>query len=372
MGRLTYIRIYSGVLNAGDQVVNANGGQKERVNRILRMFADKREDLKTAQAGDIVAVIGLKKTRTGETVCDLKNQIIFEKMTFPEPVISVTVEPSSQQEHDKLLDAMIKIADEDPTFKVSTDNETGQTLISGMGELHLEVLVERIRREYGVQVRQGKPRVSYRETILQAATGEGKFIRQSGGRGQYGHAKIEIEPGEKGGGYQFENKIVGGDIPREFIEPVNKGIKGAMENGPLAGFPVMDVKVRLVDGSHHAVDSSEVAFKIAGSMALQDAFKRARPVLLEPVMKLEVLLPELYLGDVVGDLNSRRAKIMGIDIRGEGQVISAEVPLATMFGYATQLRSLTQGRALFTMEFLRHDRSSDSVQQEVLEKLRGY
>lgn len=372
MGRLTYLRIYSGRLLSHDAVLNSNNGKKERINRILRMSANKREDLHEAVAGDIVAALGLRKTRTGETICDPKHPIQLERMYFPEPVISVSVEPPSQQEHEKLIDALKKISDEDPTFMVDIDNESGQTLISGMGELHLEVLVERVRREFGIKVNQGKPRVSYRETITAPAIGVGKFIRQSGGHGQYGHVVIEIEPTERGSGYQFKNSITGGKIPNEFIQPVNNGIRGALDSGPLAGFPVMDLKVSLVNGSYHEVDSSDIAFRIAGSMALQDAIQKAEPILLEPIMKLEVVLPDIYLGDVVGDLNSRRAKIMAIDVRNEAQVISAEVPLATMFGYATHLRSLSQGRALFTMEFKHFETIPPAAQGEVLMKIRGY
>lgn len=372
MGRLTYVRLYSGKLNAGETIWNANTEKRERVNRIVRMFANKREDITQVTCGDIVAVIGLRDTRTGDTICDPKHPVVLERMVFPEPVISVTVEPQSQQEQEKLVDALHKLADEDPTFRVTYDNESGQTLISGMGELHLEVLIERMRREFGVKVHQGRPHVAYRETITRAASGEGKFVRQSGGRGQYGHVKIQVEPGVKGSGYQFVNEIVGGTIPKEFIEPTNKGIREALDSGPLAGFPVLDVKVTLVDGSYHDVDSSELAFKIAGSMAIQDAVAKALPVLLEPVMKLEITLPSLYLGDVVGDLNSRRARIMGIDVRDDAHIVSAEVPLATMFNYATNLRSLTQGRSLFSMEFLRYEPVPQQLQGELLEKLRGY
>ncbi len=372
VGKLTYIRIYSGKIKAGESVVNAVTGKKERLNRLLRMFANKREDLKEAQTGDIIAVVGLRKTRTGDTLCDRKHPIILEKMTFPIPVISTTVEPKSQQDQDKLGEALHKLADEDPTFHISTDKESGQTLISGMGELHLEVLAERIRREFGIEFSQGRPRVSYRETITQSAPGQKKFVRQTGGRGQFAHVKLEIEVGEPGSGYTFENKVVGGRIPREFIEPTNKGIQDALKSGPLAGYPLIDIKVTLLDGAHHDVDSSELAFSVAGSMAVKDALNRAQPVLLEPIMKLEVILPELYLGDVVGDLNSRRAKIIAIDVKDDYQVISAEAPLAMMFGYATNLRSQSQGRALFTMEFLRYEQTPEKVQTEILEKLRGF
>ncbi|MFH0765116.1 MAG: elongation factor G [Calditrichota bacterium] len=372
MGRLTYIRVYSGCLTAGEAVLNANTGKRERVNRILRMFANKREDIEEVSAGDIVAVLGPRGTRTGDSLCDIKRQVIFERMNFPEPVISISIEPLTQQESDKLMDALNKLTDEDPTFRVSVDPESGQTLISGMGELHMEVLLERLRREFGVRVHQGRPRVAYRETITRKVEGEGRFIRQTGGHGQYGHVKLTIEPGVKGAGYTFENKIVGGAIPREYIEPVNQGAREALSNGPIAGFPVLDVKVTLHDGNYHEVDSSELAFKIAGGLAVKDAYNHASPVLLEPMMKLEVVLPELYLGDVVGDLNSRRARIMGIDIRNDAQVISAETPLANMFGYATQLRSLSQGRALFTMEFLRYEPVPPQEAGALLEKIRGY
>ncbi|MDP8239418.1 MAG: elongation factor G [Candidatus Hatepunaea meridiana] len=372
MGRLTYLRLYSGTLNVGDSVLNSFTGKKERVNRIVRMFANKREELKQAVAGDIVAIIGLRRSRTGETISDIKHPIQLEQMSFPNPVISLSVEPSSQQEQEKLIDALSKITDEDPTFMVSQDSESGQTIISGMGELHLEVLVERVRREFGVKVRQGKPRVSYRETITEPASGEGKFVRQSGGHGQYGHVKLKIEPVERGGGFIFEDRITGGVIPKEYIRPVENGIRGALDNGPLTGFQLTDLKVTLEDGSFHEVDSSDIAFKIAGSMALQNALTKAKPTLLEPIMKLEVVLPDVYMGDVVGDLNSRRARIQSIDVRNDAQVISAEVPLATMFGYATHLRSLSQGRALFTMEFGRYEKIPLQHQDEILEKIRGY
>ncbi len=372
MGRLTYLRIYSGSLRTGDMVLNANTGKKERVNRILRMFANKREDLTEVLAGDIVAVIGLKTTRTGETVCELKAPIIFERMKFPEPVIAISIEAATQAEQDHMVDALNKLADEDPTFLVRFDQESGQTLISGMGELHLEVLVERMRREFGVNVRQGQPNVAYRETITRPAQGEGRFVRQTGGHGQYGHVIINVEPGEPGKGFQFENLIIGGTIPKEFIPSAQAGIKEALATGPVAGYPLVDIKATLLDGSFHEVDSSEMSFRIAGSMALQDAVSRAGAIILEPVMRLEVLLPEIYLGDVVGDLNSRRAKIMSVDVRGDAQVILAETPLAKMFGYATQLRSMSQGRALFTMEFLRYEPVPEENRKELLTKLRGY
>lgn len=372
MGRLTYLRIYSGSITTGSGVLNANTGKKERFNRIVRMFANKREDLLEVKSGDIVAVVGLRNTRTGDTLCDPKKPILFETMIFPDPVISIAVEAQNQSEQEKLIEALGKLADEDPTFKVKYSKESGQTLVSGMGELHLEVVIERVKREFGVTVNVSKPYVAYREAITRTARGEGKFIRQSGGRGQYGHVILEVEPGEKDKGYQFVDRIVGGAIPREFIQPINKGIKDALENGPLAGFPLIDVKVTLLDGSFHEVDSSEVAFKIAGSIAVQNAVEKAGTVLLEPLMKLEVILPDVYTGDVVGDLNARRSIIHGLDRRGDAQVISAEVPLEKMFGYATQLRSLTQGRALFNMEFFRYEAVPPELQAEMLKKIRGY
>ncbi len=372
MGRLSYLRVYSGFVSAGDQVLNANTGKKERVNRILRMFANKREDLNEMKAGDIVAVIGLRKTFTGETLCDPTHPILYERMKFPEPVISVTVEAKSQAEQEKLIETLSKLTEEDPTFQVAYDQESGQTLVSGMGELHIEVLLERMRREFSVEVFQGKPHVSYRETIAQRAKGEGKFIRQSGGKGQYGHVIIEVFPNKRGKGFTFEDKITGGSIPKEYLSSVQRGIEEALDNGPLANYRLSDVGVCLVDGSYHEVDSNELAFKIAGSMALQDGVKKATPVLLEPIMRLEVILPDVYLGEVVGDLNSRSAKILSVNVRNDAQVISAEAPLANMFGYATQLRSLSQGRAMFSMEFLRHDLVPPDKQAELLVKLRGY
>ncbi len=372
MGRLTYVRIYSGRLKNGDSVMNANTGKRERINRIVRMFANKREDLDVVQAGDITAVIGLRKTRTGDTLCDPKRPIVFERMKFPEPVISISVEAHSQQEQDKLIEALGKLADEDPTFHIRADQESGQTLVSGMGELHLEVLLERLKREFNLKVRRGQPHVSYRETITVEAQAEGKFIRQTGGRGQYGHVVINVAPGARSSGYRFVDRVRDGAIPREFIKSVNQGIRDALGSGPLAGFPLIDLEVTLLDGSYHEVDSSEPAFRIAGSMALQTAVNKASPVLLEPIMTLEVILPEVYMGDVVGDLNARRASILGFDERGGARVISAEVPLANMFGYATRLRSLTQGRALFNMEFLRYEIIPPQIQKGVLLKVRGY
>lgn len=371
MGKLTYFRVYSGIVRSGDAVLNPTTGKKERINRLVRMFANKREDITWVGAGDIAAAIGLRDTHTGDTLCDSKHPVVLERMSFPEPVIAVAIEPYSQAEQDKLSEALSKLADEDPTFRVTFDQESGQTLISGMGELHLEVLIERMRREFGVRVHRGKPNVAYRETITRATTAEGKYIRQTGGRGQYGHVVIRLEPLPLGSGYQFESQIVGGVIPKEYVEPVNRGCREALQSGPLTGYPVIDVKVTLLDGSYHEVDSSELAFKIAGSLAVQEALKSAGVVLLEPYMKLEVVTPAVYVGDVVGDLNSRRARIMGVDVRGDAQVIAAEVPLATMFGYATHLRSLTQGRANFTMEFLRYEPVPNHLSGELVGKING-
>jgi len=371
MGRLTYLRVYSGSLESGGSVLNTTSGKKERINRILRMFANKREDLNRVEAGDIVAVIGLRKTRTGDSLSDPKHQILFEKITFPVPVISVAVEADNQAEEEKLSDALIKLADEDPTFQIKHDQESGQTIISGMGELHLEILIDRMRREFGVKVTQGKPHVAYRETITKKSTADKKFVRQSGGRGQYGHVVINVEPTKRGSGYQFIDKIVGGVIPREFIQPVNKGIQEALDNGVLCGYPVVDLTVTLVDGSFHDVDSSEIAFKIAGSMAIKEAMKTGGPVLLEPMMNVEVVLPAVYMGDVIGDLNSRRAKISTIEARNDAQVVVGTVPLAQMFGYATRLRSLTQGRALFNLEFNQYERIPAQIHEEILQEIRG-
>jgi len=372
MGRLTYIRVYAGSLESGSFVLNTASQKRERVNRILRMFANKREDLDRVEAGDIVAVIGLRKTRTGDSLCDPKHPILFEKITFPTPVISVAVEAANQAEEEKLSNALVKLAEEDPTFQIKYDKESGQTLISGMGELHLEILVDRMRREFNVSVSQGKPHVAYRETITKKAVADKKFVRQSGGRGQYGHVVIEVEPTERGTGYQFIDKIVGGVIPREFIQPVNRGIIEALDNGILCGYPVVDIKVTLVDGSYHDVDSSEIAFKIAGSMAVQEALKVGKAVLLEPKMNFEVVLPAVYMGDVIGDLNSRRAHISSIEARSDAQVVVGTVPLAQMFGYATRLRSLTQGRALFTLEFSRYERIPAQIHEEILQEIRGF
>jgi elongation factor G len=370
VGKLTFIRIYSGTLKAGSYVYNSTQGKKERVGRILRMHANHREDVEEAYAGDIVALVGLKFTKTGDTLCSEDDPILLEKMEFPEPVISVAIEPKTRADQDKLGEALSKLMDEDPTFRVTVDEETGQTLISGMGELHLEIIVDRLRREFRVEANVGKPQVAYKETIRRKARAEGKFIRQTGGRGQYGHVWIEIEP-NRGKGYEFIDAIVGGVIPREFIPAVDQGIKEAMQNGIIAGYPVVDVKVTLFDGSYHEVDSSDLAFKIAASIAFKEAAKQADPVLLEPVMEVEVVTPEEYLGDVIGDLNSRRGKIEEINMRKDGQVVRALVPLAEMFGYATRLRSLTQGRAIYTMQFHHYEEVPQQIADMIIEKVRG-
>ncbi len=371
VGKLTYLRVYSGVLKSGVYVLNANTGEKERVGRILEMHANKREELDEAYTGDICACVGLKRTSTGHTLCDPNHPIILEKMTFPEPVISVAIEPKTKADQDKLFEALQKLSDEDPTFKVRSDEETGQTIISGMGELHLEILVDRMTREFSVKASVGKPQVAYKETVTQAAEAEGKFIRQTGGRGQYGHVKLHIEPLSPGSGFIFENKIIGGAIPREYIPAVEKGIKDALENGVVAGYPLIDLKAMLLDGSYHEVDSSEIAFKIAGSMALQEAVKRAKPKILEPVMEVEVVVPEEYLGDVIGDLNARRGRILGILPRVDAQVIAARVPLSDMFGYATKIRSISQGRAIFTMQFHSYEEVPQQISEGIVAKVKG-
>lgn len=372
VGRLTYLRVYSGELEKGSYVYNSNTGKRERISRLMLMHANKREDIDKIQAGEIVAAVGLKKTNTGHTLCDEKEPIILEMMEFPEPVIEVAVEPVSKSDQDALSSALIKLAEEDPTFRVSNNEETGQTIIAGMGELHLEILVDRMMREFKVKANVGKPQVTYIESITKSvADVEAKFIRQSGGRGQYGHVVINLEPNEPGKGYHFENKIVGGVIPREYISAVDKGIQEGLKNGILAGFPIEDVRVELIFGSYHDVDSSEIAFKIAGSMAVKEACKKANPVLKEPIMKVEVTTPDEYLGDVVGDLNSRRGKIESMNPRKNLQIVNANVPLSKMFGYATSLRSLTQGRAVFHMDFSVFMQVPASIQQEIIENVVG-
>ncbi|MFW6090087.1 MAG: elongation factor G [Gemmatimonadota bacterium] len=368
VGRLTYIRVYSGTLKAGSHVLNATTDEKERVSRLLQMHANKREEVEDMRAGDIGAAIGLKGTKTGDTLADVEHPIILESMSFPEPVIRVAIEPKTKADQDKLSEALAKLAEEDPTFRVATDEETGQTLISGMGELHLEIIVDRLQREFRVNANVGRPQVAYRETIRRASEKvEGKFVRQSGGRGQYGHVVVNVEPAEAGAGFVFEDAIVGGAIPREFINPVQQGMREAMENGVIAGYPLIDIKATLVDGSYHDVDSNEVAFKVAGSMALKEAVRRGAPVLLEPIMDVEVVTPEEYLGDVMGDLGSRRGKIGGMTQRAGAQVIGASVPLSEMFGYSTTLRSLSQGRAVYSMQFSNYEEVPKSKAEEIVE-----
>ncbi len=368
VGRLAYFRVYSGKITQGAMVYNSTKGKRERIGRLLRMYADRREEVKEVRAGDIGAVLGLKNTFTGDTLCDAANPIVLESITFPEPVISVAVEPKSTAEQDKLTEALRKLSEEDPTFRVRTDEATGQTIISGMGELHLEVLIDRMKREFNVQAKVGKPRVAYRESITRPVERvEGRFVKQTGGRGQYGHVVISLEPAEPGSGIVFEDAIVGGVIPKEFIPAVEKGIREAADAGVLAGYPVTDVKVRLYDGSYHEVDSSEMAFKVAASMAFKEGVRRGKPVLLEPIMKVEVVVPEEYVGDVMGQLTARRGEIQGMEQRaGNARAIRAMVPLAEMFGYATQLRSITQGRGVFTMEFDHYAQVPDNIAQAII------
>ncbi len=371
VGRLTYFRVYSGMLSSGSYVYNATNDKKERLSRLLRMHANHREEVGEAYAGDIVAGIGLKNTRTGDTLTNEDDPVLLEKMIFPEPVIDVAIEPKTKADQEKLGEALQRLAEEDPTFRVSSNEETGQTIISGMGELHLEIIVDRMKREFRVEANVGKPQVAYKETITKKVEAEGKFIRQSGGRGQFGHVWIEKEKKEKGKGFEFENDIVGGTVPREYIKPTEEGIMEAMKNGVLAGYPVEDVKVRLFDGSFHAVDSSEMAFKIAGSMAFKEGARRAGAAILEPIMAVEVVTPEEYLGDVMGDLSSRRGKIEGMTTRKDAQVIKAMGPLSEMFGYATVVRSMTQGRALYTMQFSHYEQVPKSISDQIIEKVRG-
>lgn len=367
VGKLAFFRVYSGVLNSGSYVLNSTKNIRERIGRILQMHANHREEKDAVHAGDLAAAVGLKNTSTGDTLCDQDKPIILESMEFPEPVIDVAIEPKTQADQDKLGVALQKLAEEDPTFRVKTDEETGQTVISGMGELHIEIIVDRLLREFKVNANIGKPQVAYRETISGTATNvEGKYVRQSGGRGQYGHVVIDIEPLEEGAGFIFENNIVGGIIPKEYIPAIEAGIKEAMGNGVLAGYPMVDVKVRLHDGSYHEIDSSEMAFKIAGSIAFKEAANRAKPILLEPIMSVEVTTPEEYMGDVIGDLNSRRGQVQGMEPRANAQVVKALVPLSEMFGYATDLRSKTQGRATYSMQFSHYEPAPKSVVDEIL------
>jgi elongation factor G len=368
VGKLAFFRVYAGTLKAGSYVLNATKGRKERIGRILQMHANHREEIDTVYAGDIAAAVGLKETFTGDTLSDADHPVILESMTFPEPVIEVAIEPKTKADQDKLAIALQRLAEEDPTFRVKTDEESGQTLIAGMGELHLDVLVDRMVREFRVAANVGKPQVAYRETIRRPADGNGRFVRQTGGKGQYGHAVIHVEPNVKGAGYEFIDKIVGGTIPREYIKPIDLGIRETLDTGIFAGYPMVDVKVTLVDGSYHEVDSSEMAFKIAGSMAIKDAVTKASPAILEPMMQVEVTMPEEFMGDVIGDLNSRRGQIEGMDPRGSTQVVRAAVPLSQMFGYATDLRSMTQGRASYSMELSHYAEVPPNLAAELVAK----
>jgi len=372
VGRLTFFRVYSGVLAAGSYVYNSTKDRKERIGRLLQMHANKREEIEEVRAGEIAAAIGLKDTRTGDTLADENHPIILEAMKFPEPVISVAIEPKTKADQDKLGVALQKLSEEDPTFRVHTDAETNQTIISGMGELHLEIIVDRMKREFKVEANVGRPQVAYRETVRKRVEYvEGKFIRQSGGRGQYGHVVIHLEPGKAGTGFVFEDNIVGGAIPKEYINPIEAGVKEALENGVLAGYPMVDVKVELVDGSYHDVDSSEMAFKIAGSMAVKEAARQAHPILLEPIMDVEVVTPSDYMGEVIGDLSSRRGKIGGMTQRADAQVVAASVPLAEMFGYSTTLRSMSQGRAIYSMQFSHYSEVPKAKAEEIVSKVKG-
>jgi elongation factor G len=366
VGQLTFLRTYSGNIQSGSYIYNSTRQKRERVGRLLRMHANKREDIKVAYAGDIVAAVGLKHSGTGDTLCDEKQQIILESITFPEPVIAVAIEPKTKADQEKLVMSLTRLAHEDPTFQTKFDQETSQTIILGMGELHLEIITDRLIREFKVAANIGKPQVAYKETICREADGEGKFVRQTGGRGQYGHAKIRVTPLQRGEGFRFENAIVGGVIPKEYISAVEQGIRETMENGELAGFPVVDVAVVLYDGSYHQVDSSEIAFKVAGTMAFRDALRIGKSELLEPIVKVEVVLPEEYLGDVIGELNSRRGKVVEMETRSKAQIVRALVPLAEMFGYATDLRSITQGRATHTMQFSHYEEVPQHVRTELL------
>jgi len=371
VGQLCFFRVYSGIMNAGSYVYNSTKGKRERVGRILKMHANKREEIKEVFAGDIAAAVGLKYTTTGDTLCNEDNAVILESIEFPEPVISIAIEPKTKADQEKLGISLSKLASEDPSFRVKTDEETGQTIISGMGELHLEIIVDRLFREFKVDANVGKPQVAYRETISKKVKSEGKFVRQSGGRGQFGHVWLEIEPQEPGKGYEFVDAIKGGVVPREYIPAVDKGIKEALDSGVMAGYPVVDIKVTLIDGSYHEVDSSEMAFKIAGSMGFKEGCQKASPVILEPIMSVEVVVPEDYMGDVIGDLNSRRGRIMGMEGRAGAQVVTSMVPLAQMFGYSTDLRSATQGRATYSMTFDHYEQVPKSVAEEIVAKVKG-
>jgi elongation factor G len=368
VGNLTFFRVYSGVLSSGDTIFNPVKGKKERVGRILQMHSNDRKEIKEVRAGDIAAAVGLKDVMTGDTLCDLKDKITLERMEFPEPVISIAVEPKTKPDQEKMGNAMLKLAKEDPSFRVHLDEESGQTIISGMGELHLDIIIDRMKREFQVEANIGKPQVAYRETIRKAVEQEGKFVRQSGGRGQYGHVYLKIEPLSAGEGYEFVNAIVGGAVPKEYISAVDKGVQEQMENGVIAGYPMQDCRVTLYDGSYHDVDSSEMAFKIAGSIGFQDGAKNADPVLLEPIMKVEVITPEDYMGDVMGDLNRRRGLPQGMEDTPVGKSIRAEVPLAEMFGYATDLRSMSQGRAGYSMEFKKYSQVPQNVADTIIKR----
>ena len=371
VGKLSYLRIYSGILQTGTQVMNANNSSKNRISKLLEMHANSREELKEAYCGDIVAIVGLKNIKTGDTICDPAKPIRYESISFPEPVLAIAIEPKTKMEQEKLGMALSRLAEEDPTFRREIDDETGQTIISGMGELHLEIIVDRLLREFGVGANVGKPQVSYRETITRGAQVEGKYIRQSGGKGQYGHVVVRFEPNEYGKGFEFEDKTKGGSIPKEFIKPVEMGIKDAMQSGEVAGYPVVDVKAILLDGSYHEVDSSEMAFRIAASKSFREAMKKCLPILLEPVMDVEVVAPDKYMGEVIGDLNSRRGKILSLALRNKNRIIKADVPLVEMFGYATDLRSKTQGRATFTMQFKKYEPTPGRIADEIIERFKG-
>ncbi|MDD5045297.1 MAG: elongation factor G, partial [Candidatus Omnitrophica bacterium] len=371
VGRLSYLRIYSGILQSGTQVMNANNSNKNRISKLLEMHANSREELKEAYCGDIVAIVGLKNIKTGDTICDPARPIRYESISFPEPVLSIAIEPKTKMEQEKLGMALSRLAEEDPTFRREIDEETGQTIISGMGELHLEIIVDRLLREFGVGANVGKPQVSYRETITRGMQVEGKYIRQSGGKGQYGHVIIRFEPNEYGKGFEFEDKTRSGSIPKEFIKPIEMGIRDAMQSGEVAGYPVVDFRAILLDGSFHEVDSSEMAFRIAASKAFREAMKKCLPILLEPVMDVEVVAPDEYMGEVIGDLNSRRGKILSLTLRNKNRIIKTEVPLAEMFGYATDLRSKTQGRATFAMQFKKYEPTPGRIADEIIERFKG-
>ncbi len=371
VGRLSYVRVYSGTLSSGMQVLNANSGKKSRVGKLLEMHANTREELKESYSGDIIAIVGLKNVHTGDTICDMRHPIRYESITFPEPVLAIAIEPKTKEDQEKLGRSLSKLTEEDPTFRVETDSETGQTIISGMGELHLEIIVDRLMREFGVDANVGKPQVSYRETITKEAQIEGKYIRQSGGRGQYGHVVVKFEPNEYGKGYEFEDKTKGGAIPREYIKSIKGGIEEAMATGEVAGYPVVDIKAVLLDGSYHEVDSSEMAFRIAASKAFRDAMKKTHPILLEPVMEVEVVVPDNYMGEVIGDLNARRGKVSSVNLRNKNRIIKSEVPLSEMFGYATDLRSKTQGRATFSMQFTKYEPMPANIADEIINRYKG-